>query len=108
VAAALAGVGVPVHEYPPASAQPPAVAIIPGEPYLEGLALHRDTATVRLIAQCITADTAPRAMDDLIWAVHKALTDAGWPPDAPVPPPRHDSSTGTLITRIPVTLHWKD
>lgn len=107
LAATLAGVGVPVHAYPPPSVQPPAVVLIPGEPYLSGYTLRAGTARIGLQVQCVTADTAAQSLDDLVWAVFAALTAAGYPAGS-IPPPRHDTSTGTLVARIPVTMEWSE
>lgn len=104
LAAAVAGVGVPVHPYPPATVPPPALVIIPGSTYLNGYTL-KGAVTFGLVILAVTLDSNPQALDELIWDTRAAVIAAGWAV-GPIPAPTTDTANGILIARIPVTLEW--
>lgn len=95
-------VGIPVHAYPPGAVAPPAIVIIPADPYCEGLVLqdaHRIGLEARLFA------TNPQALDDLIDLVVATLIAAGLPPQ-PINRPDSDADTGTLYASVLVPIIW--
>lgn len=110
VADLLAGVGVPVFTYPPATVSLPAVLIVADDPYLTphtvggwliGLA-------VQVVVSGTGAGSAPaQTLDQLLEAVLAALP-AGQVTVRPLPTPRTDTETGQLTADVPITLHWTD
>lgn len=102
VALALADIGVPVHDQPPQSLQPPCVVLLPGDPWIT------PRGAVHLEAAAYTNPAAGNAaaltrLEDIVEAIREALWAAGLAPGdtgAPVP----DPEAGTLSARTPVTL----
>lgn len=102
VAAALAVVGVPVHDQPPGSLQAPCVVIIPGSPWIA----PRGQVTLEIQAYANPAGgnhTALTRLEDLIEAIRGGLWAAGLAPGE-TDPPRSDPDNGVLYASTPVTL----
>jgi len=110
VAAALSGVDVSVHTYPPATVSPPCVVLVPGSPYLDpgtGWGSATVALDVRIMVNSAAGATSAQRMDDLIDTVVAALLAAQVQVQS-VPPPTADPDSSTLVVDIPTTTVWKD
>ena len=107
----LAGVPVPVFDYPPATVSPPAVLVVPDSPYLRQPTLRAGDLTVGLTVQvAVPAAAGPdaaRSLDVLLEQVLAALADASVLVGE-LPAPRVDTATSQLLAELPVTVHWTE
>jgi hypothetical protein len=76
VAGALTGLGVPVHDQPPNSLQPPCVVVLPGDPWLDA----SGHASLEVVAYANPAGgnaSALTRLEELVEALRGALRAAG-------------------------------
>jgi hypothetical protein len=102
VAAALAGVGVPVFDQQPGSVQPPCLVLVPGRPWI----VPRGAVNVEIVAHANPASGNSNALtdlEDLVEAVRNGLWAAGLAP-GDTDPPEVDSGAGSITARTPVTV----
>ena len=105
VAAALAGVGVPVFDQPPASLQPPCVVLIPGSPWIR----PRGDVTLEIVAHANPASGNTHALtdlEDLVEAVRNSLWAAGLAA-GDTDPPEVNPDAGAITARTPITVRTK-
>ena len=102
VAAALIAVGVPVHDQPPATLQPPCVVVVPGSPWI----VPRGAVTFDVLAYANPSggnSTALTRLEDLVEAIRGGLWAAGLAPGE-TQPPEFNPDSGALSASTPVTL----
>ena len=101
VAEALAGIGVPVHPFPPSAVQAPAVVLLPGSPWI----VPRGTVTLEVAAYAAAAggEDAYTALEDLVESVRNALWAAGLAP-GDTGTPRVGDDTGLVEARTSMTI----
>jgi hypothetical protein len=102
VAAALAGLQVPVHEQPPQTVQPPCVVVLPGSPWIA----PRGHVTLDVVAYANPAGgnaTALTVLEQLVENIRAALYAAGLAP-GDTDTPRTEIDAGVLSARTPTTL----
>lgn len=101
VAAALAGLPVPVHAFPPAALQPPCVVLFPGSPWIA--TRGHVTLEITAYANPVGGVDALTALEDLVEGIRAALWAAGLGP-GDTDQPRSETDAGALSATTPVTL----
>ena len=102
MAAALAGVGVPVFDQPPGAFQPPCLVLVPGRPWI----VPRGAVNLEIVAHANPASGNTNALtdlEDLVEAVRNGLFAAGLAP-GDTDPPEVNPDAGTIAARTPVTV----
>lgn len=110
VAAALAGLDVSVHTWPPAAVSPPCVVLVAGSPYLDpgtGWGSATVGLDVRIMVGSASGAAAAERLDLLIDAAVAALL-AAQVQVLSVSPPTADPDSATLVVDIPTLTVWKD
>jgi len=102
VAAALAGVGVPVHDQPPQTVSPPCVVVIPGSPWIA----PRGHVRLDVVAYANPAGgnaSALTALEGLVEAVRAGL-NAAQIVYGDTDPPEVEAQAGVLSALTPATI----
>lgn len=108
VAGALAGLGIPVHTYPPGTFTPPAVIVDWGNPVLELTTSARAVVglDVRIITSAAAGPAAAERLDALVDAALPALQAAGGirvdPPGSPTTTEDGRTHTATIPVHVGV------
>ncbi len=100
--AALGGVGVPVHPYPPQSLSAPCVVITPGSPWI----VPRGHVTLEIVGYANSAggpDAALTRLEDLVEKIRIALFSAQLAPQDTAQPVQ-ETDAGVISAATPVTL----
>lgn len=105
VADALAGLGIPVHPYPPGTVTPPAIVLDWGSPPLEPSTLRRTIVgvDVRIFVSAAAATAAHERLADLLDAAYTALAAAGIRVGT-IPAPTPNDDDRTLVAVLPALV----
>jgi hypothetical protein len=102
VAAALAGIGVTVHDQPPGNLVAPCVVLLPGGPWIAA----RGHVTLDIVAYANPAagnDQALNRLEDTVYDIREALFAAGMAA-GDTETPRLDNTAGVLSATTPITI----
>ena len=109
IAAALSGLGIPVHTYPPQTPGLPSCYLIPGSPYLDpGTAWATSSVgiDVRIRVNASSGPDAMERLDALVDAAVAALIAAQIGVGA-IGAPYTSEDSAVLVADIPTLTAWK-